>query len=520
MVEFKTRTVASPLKSKSFKVKSGQGLKSLKSAEVSVHFHCKDAGKRFITRKEQLAYRMKRIGRQGGKVVKGAPLAGNKAISGKVESALNEKSGTAADDTETYMRFSGMQAKKYTFQIAHLPSGFVRKKIEGKLLGNEMDAPLRTRTAFSPYKIRRQMYDKAYKRKRFQGRLTRVKNQYSTARKSAQIAKQQARAAARTSKKAAETVRHTGRAAQKAASAMWNLLRVAKSGIQIGVSAVASLLPWLAAIGLPLIIIIAVVFAAGPANDAAQNGNSMLQLITAEGTATDSRVAITISDENGEVILSFTAVNNEGHFIFTKPAEGETEATNLNGRIKGSRITIKGTLQGLPVSMEGTIKKGVVKIEGFWGELAEEAMNGDWQNPFGRIKYVITSEFGIRVHPITGEVRQHDGYDLCANTGAGSNIYASASGTVSVAGWYGGYGKCVVIDHGGGLQSLYGHLSDISAKTGAKVRVGQKIGAEGSTGNSTGPHLHFEVRKDGTAVDGKAFLKTLYADATSVNIWS
>ena len=246
----------------------------------------------------------------------------------------------------------------------------------------------------------------------------------------------------------------------------------------------------------------------------------MLQLITAEGTATDSRVAITISDENGEVILSFTAVNNEGHFIFTKPAEGETEATNLNGRIKGSRITIKGTLQGLPVSMEGTIKKGVVKIEGFWGELAEEAMNGDWQNPFGRIKYVITSEFGIRVHPITGEVRQHDGYDLCANTGAGSNIYASASGTVSVAGWYGGYGKCVVIDHGGGLQSLYGHLSDISVKTGAKVRVGQKIGAEGSTGNSTGPHLHFEVRKDGTAVDGKAFLKTLYTNATSVDIWS
>lgn len=516
MVEFKTRTAVSPLKSKTFKVKSGQSLKSLKSAEVSVHFHSKDAGKRFITRKEQLAYRMKIIGRQGGKVVKGAPLAGNKAISGKVESVLNEKSGTAADDTETYMRLTGMQARKYAFQSAHLPLSFARKKIEGKILGNEMDAPLQTRTAFSPYKIRRQMYDKAYKRKRFQGRLTRIKNQYSTARKSAQIAKQQAQAAART----VETVRHTGRAAQKAASAMWHLLRVAKSGLQIGVSAVASLLPWLAAIGLPLIIIIAIILAAGPANDAAQNGNSMLQVITAEGTMTDSHITITLYDEKSKEILSFTTINNEGRFIYTKPAEGETEATNLSGYIKGKKITIKGTLQGLPVSMEGTVKNGVIKIEGFWGELAEEAMHGDWQNPFGRIKYVITSEFGIRVHPITGEVRQHDGYDLCANTGAGSNVYASASGTVSVAGWYGGYGKCVVIDHGDGLQSLYGHMNTISVKVGQKLKVGQRIGEEGSTGNSTGAHLHFEVRKDGTAVDGKVYLKTLYTNATSVDIWS
>lgn len=520
MAEFKTRQTVSPLKTKTFQVKSGQSLRQLKSAPAMVRFRGKDAGTRFNTRQDQLAYKLKIIGRQGGKIAKGVPLAAGKAISAKVGNQISEKSGTAADDTENAMRLAGMQAKKHAYQVAHLPPGLARKKIERRILGDKIDAPVQTRTAFSPYKVRRQMYDKAYKKKRFDGRLTRMRNQYSAAQKTAQAVKEQAQAAVRTRKGASGAVRYIGRATQRATSAALHLLRAAKEGVKIGITAAASILPWLAAIGLPLLIIIAVVFAAGPANDAAQNGNSMLQLITAEGTATDSRVAITISDENGEVILSFTAVNNEGHFIFTKPAEGETEATNLNGRIKGSRITIKGTLQGLPVSMEGTIKKGVVKIEGFWGELAEEAMNGDWQNPFGRIKYVITSEFGIRVHPITGEVRQHDGYDLCANTGAGSNIYASASGTVSVAGWYGGYGKCVVIDHGGGLQSLYGHLSDISVKTGAKVRVGQKIGAEGSTGNSTGPHLHFEVRKDGTAVDGKAFLKTLYTNATSVDIWS
>lgn len=520
MAEFKTRAASSPLKSKNFKVKSGQTLRQLKSAEGSVRFHGKEAGKRFDTRQDQMAYKMKIIGRQGGRFIKGIPLAGGKAVSGKLESELNEKSGTAADDMENYMRLAGIQAKKYAYQAAHLPLGLARQKAEKKILGDKLDAPLQTRTAFSPYKVRRQMYDKAYKKQRFQNRLTRAKSQYSAARRSAQIAKQQAKAAAKSAQKTTEAARYTGRVSQKAAAAVWHFARAVKAGVQIGISAAASLLPWLAAIGLPLLLIVAIILAAGPAADAAQNGSGMLQVIMAEGTVTDSRVEITIYDENGEEILSFTAANNEGRFIYTKSAEGETEATNLSGRIKGKKITIKGTLQGQPVSMEGKVKHGVAKIEGFWGELAEDAMNGDWQNPFGRVKYVITSEFGIRVHPITGEVRQHDGYDLCASTGVGASVYASASGTVSVAGWYGGYGKCVVIDHGNGLQSLYGHLSDISVKAGAKVRVGQKIGAEGSTGNSTGPHLHFEVRKNGAAVDGKAFLKTLYSNATSVDIWS
>lgn len=523
MAEFKTRKASSPLKAKTFQVKSGQSLRQLKSASASAHFQGRTSGRGLSTRQDQIAYKLKIIGRQGGKVAKGVPIAGGKAVSGKVENELNEKSGTAADDAENTMRLAGMQAKKYAYQVAHLPPGLARQKIEKKILGNKLDAPLQTRTAFSPYKVRRQMYDRAYKKQRFAGRLTRARSQYAAARRSAQAAQaanRQVKAAAKIGQRSKETVKYAGRATQKMAAAAWQLLQAGRTVVQIGVSAAASLLPWLAAIGLPLLIIIAIVFAAGPAADAAQNGNGMLQVITAEGTATDSRIAIAIYDENGDEILSFSAVNNEGRFIYTKPAEGETEATNLTGRIKGNKITLKGTLQGIPVSMEGTVKNGVIKIEGFWGELAEEALNGDWQNPFGRVTYVITSEFGIRVHPITGEVRQHDGYDICASTGEGTSVYAAATGTVSVAGWYGGYGKCVVIDHGDGVQSLYGHLSDITVQVGTKVRVGQKIGSEGSTGNSTGPHLHFEVRKNGVAVDGKAFLKTLYSNATSVDIWS
>ncbi len=108
--------------------------------------------------------------------------------------------------------------------------------------------------------------------------------------------------------------------------------------------------------------------------------------------------------------------------------------------------------------------------------------------------YRITSNFGYRRHPVYKRTRFHSGIDLAAPTG--TRISAADSGQVVFAGWRGGYGRCVIIDHHNNYKTLYGHMSRILVSTGANVRRGSIIGAVGSTGVSTGPHLHFELRKN------------------------
>ncbi|OUL18686.1 peptidase M23 [Nostoc sp. T09] len=115
-----------------------------------------------------------------------------------------------------------------------------------------------------------------------------------------------------------------------------------------------------------------------------------------------------------------------------------------------------------------------------------------------------SSPFGWRIHPILGYRRFHAGLDFAASYG--STIRAADSGTVIFAGWYGGYGKAVIIDHGGGITTLYGHTSELYVSEGQGVQRGQAIAAVGSSGLSTGPHLHFEVRHDGTPVDPANYL--------------
>jgi murein DD-endopeptidase MepM/ murein hydrolase activator NlpD len=111
----------------------------------------------------------------------------------------------------------------------------------------------------------------------------------------------------------------------------------------------------------------------------------------------------------------------------------------------------------------------------------------------------ITSPFGWRSNPFGGSPEFHQGLDIAAPTG--TTVTAAAGGTVMMAQWYGGYGNYVLIDHGGGYSTGYGHLSAIYVTVGQAVTRGQAIGAVGSTGQSTGPHLHFEVRIAGKPVD-------------------
>jgi murein DD-endopeptidase MepM/ murein hydrolase activator NlpD len=116
-----------------------------------------------------------------------------------------------------------------------------------------------------------------------------------------------------------------------------------------------------------------------------------------------------------------------------------------------------------------------------------------------------TSGFGVRSDPFLGRPAMHTGLDFRAATG--DPVRVTANGKVVSAGWAGGYGRMVEIDHGNGLATRYGHLSEIGVRVGQQVKIGEVIGEVGSTGRSTGPHLHYETRIDGEAVDPQKFLR-------------
>jgi murein DD-endopeptidase MepM/ murein hydrolase activator NlpD len=116
-----------------------------------------------------------------------------------------------------------------------------------------------------------------------------------------------------------------------------------------------------------------------------------------------------------------------------------------------------------------------------------------------------SSPFGVRTDPFNGRAAMHTGLDLRGDRG--EPVHATANGKVTHAGWEGGYGKMIEIDHGDGIATRYGHLSKINVKVGQTVRVGQILGLIGSTGRSTGPHLHYETRINNEAVNPQKFLR-------------
>lgn len=119
---------------------------------------------------------------------------------------------------------------------------------------------------------------------------------------------------------------------------------------------------------------------------------------------------------------------------------------------------------------------------------------------------VITSNFGIREHPIQGVVKQHTGLDI-GGAATGTPIVAALDGVVTHAGWLGGYGNCVMISHGNGVVTLYGHGNKVLTQVGKQVKQGETIMELGSTGNSTGPHCHFEVRINGNYTNPLNYVK-------------
>jgi murein DD-endopeptidase MepM/ murein hydrolase activator NlpD len=171
-----------------------------------------------------------------------------------------------------------------------------------------------------------------------------------------------------------------------------------------------------------------------------------------------------------------------------------------------------GTATGGPfvsAAAASTPRAGVSGIEAFERQMArwEALQDAVFSLPLvaPMTHYRLSSSFGGRKDPINGRAARHDGIDLAGPMR--SPIYASAPGRVVHAGWKGALGRTVEIDHGNGILTRYAHLQRTSVKRGQKVSFGQKIGQLGTSGRSTGPHLHYEIRVNGKAVDPEKFIK-------------
>jgi len=128
----------------------------------------------------------------------------------------------------------------------------------------------------------------------------------------------------------------------------------------------------------------------------------------------------------------------------------------------------------------------------------------------------ISSGYGMRNHPVLRKRRKHNGIDLAAPTG--TPVYATADGVVTRANWFSSYGLYISIDHGADLETRYAHLSKLAVADGERIRKGDVIGYVGSTGRSTGPHLHYEIRIDGVAVNPIPYMKETEAQRAFANV--
>ena len=190
------------------------------------------------------------------------------------------------------------------------------------------------------------------------------------------------------------------------------------------------------------------------------------------------------------VLAQKQAVIDTKDGLLATAQQQEEKLETARTRIQEDSSRIEALLQAREASVSGGVPTGPLPTGG--GSLLWPAAGP------------VTSPYGYRIHPIFGYSRLHTGVDIGA--GYGAPVVASDEGEVAYVGVMSGYGNVVVVDHGGGMATTYNHLSAFSVSTGQSVRRGQVIAAVGCTGWCTGPHLHFEVRLNGTPVDPQPYL--------------
>lgn len=228
----------------------------------------------------------------------------------------------------------------------------------------------------------------------------------------------------------------------------------------------------------------------------------------------DTELLAQINKEKQEVEKTKNALDEQKASLKVKKAKKEQLAviTQNNKTLKEQAVTnLSQEEQELQKKIE-EYKAEEQRIEALIQLASNEyEYSGDYTGgimawPIAKSGTYITSAYGTREHPIQGVVKMHTGIDI-GNAGFGAPIIAAADGIVTMAGYYGGYGNCVIINHGNGISTLYGHGQTILTQVGKEVKKGDLIMEVGSTGNSTGPHLHFEVRVNGSCVNPMSYLQ-------------
>lgn len=204
----------------------------------------------------------------------------------------------------------------------------------------------------------------------------------------------------------------------------------------------------------------------------------------------------------------YKKLEEEQASLIKKESEKETLIANYNAQSTqlDEQIEELGDISEEQEKLLMQLASKVSKLNAEKKRIANPYSGGKLATPI-KDAYRLSSNFGVRIHPITGEKKAHNGVDFAAPSG--TSIYAAEAGVVILSKTWSGYGNCIIIDHGNGLWTLYGHIKNggLLVSEGDKVKRGDKIALVGSTGNSTGPHLHFEVRKNEVPVNPIGYLK-------------
>ena len=194
----------------------------------------------------------------------------------------------------------------------------------------------------------------------------------------------------------------------------------------------------------------------------------------------------------------------ERNVVLQKAQNDRATAMQAIEELNASSAQVSAMLKERQAARAAAAAAAAAAAQSSGGQVASD----NWVQGTGQLGWPvsgeITSPYGYRVHPIWGTTIYHSGIDIGVDEG--TPVHAADGGVVVWSGWMGGYGYAVVIDHGNGLSTLYGHNSELAVDEGQSVAKGQVISYAGSTGNSTGPHVHFEVRVNGDPVDPMGYL--------------